>query len=208
MVLPILVQAPMPEPEIGPEPEQVAANDRDALIRYWRRVLWLPIQPIGRQQGRAVALCGMRSGAMTKAESYDLLRDCERLTRLLLRRSWASLPQRDRRWIRSATRVFDPDMPISTVAPVQTNAAAWLFAAMHWCGCRHPEALWCKPLHPPTGVVRWLSGFDVVEQKDHPHDIMTTLAERVGRVEQQSRKLVRAMRARKRVVALLPELLL
>ncbi|MGT2509468.1 hypothetical protein [Cupriavidus basilensis] len=145
---------------------------------------------------------------MTKAESYDLLRDCERLTRLLLRRSWASLPQRDRRWIRSATRVFDPDMPISTVAPVQTNAAAWLFAAMHWCGCRHPEALWCKPLRPPTGVVRWLSGFDVVEQKDHPHDIMTTLAERVGRVEQQSRKLVRAMRARKRVVALLPELLL
>lgn len=208
MVLPILIVAPVPVQEVAPAPEQVAVNDRDALIRYWRRVLLLPAQPIGRGQGRALALRGTTSGAMTEAQSYDLLRDCERLTRLLLRRSWASLPRRQRRWIRSTTRVFDPDMPIITVARAQTNAAAWLLAAMHWCGCRHPDALWCKPLHPPTGVVRWLSGFDVVEQNDHPRDIMTKLAERVGRVEQQSRKLVRAMKVRKRVVALLPELLL
>lgn len=37
--------------------------------------------------------------------------------------------------------------------------------------------------------------------------IMMKLTERVGRIEQQSRKLVRAMKVRKRVVALLPELL-
>ncbi len=24
----------------------------------------------------------------------------------------------------------------------------------------------CEPLHPATGVVRWLSGFDVVEQNE------------------------------------------
>ncbi|AJG23867.1 hypothetical protein [Cupriavidus basilensis] len=57
-------------------------------------------------------------------------------------------------------------------------------------------------------MVRWLSGFNVVEQKGHPRAIMTKLAQKVGRVEQQSRKLVSAMRARKGVVALLPELLL
>lgn len=108
-------------------------NGRDALICYWRRVLWLPPQAIGNWQGRAVALRGTTFGfgGMTEAESYDLLRDCERLTRLLLRRSWASLPRLQRRWIRNATRVFDPGMPTIKVARAQTNAAAWLLSAMH-----------------------------------------------------------------------------
>lgn len=144
---------------------------------------------------------------VTATRSY-FLRNCERLTRLLLRRLWASLPRRQRRWIRSTTRVFDPDLPIIKMARAQANAAAWTLAAMHWCGCRHPEALWRQPLHPPTGLVCGLSGFDVLQQSQHPRDFMTKLAERIGCVEQQSRKLVRARRARKRVIALLPAMLL
>lgn len=101
MVLPILIVLPIQVQEAAPAPEPVAANERDALIRYRRRVLCLPPHPTGSWQGRAMVRHSTMFGAMTEAESYDLLRDCERLTRLLLRRSWASLPRRQRRWIRS-----------------------------------------------------------------------------------------------------------
>lgn len=60
---------------------------------------------------------------------------------------------------------------------------------------------------PATGVVRWPGGFDVVEQNEYPRDIMAQLAGRVGWIESESRRLVKAMRTRGRVVAPLPELL-
>jgi hypothetical protein len=82
-----------------------------------------------------------------------------------------------------------------------------LLAAMYWNGCRHPKALWCEPLHPATGVVRWLSGFDVVEQSEDARYILAKLAARVGWIEYESLKLVREMRDKRRVVAMLPELL-
>ncbi|GAB7540460.1 hypothetical protein CS8_001210 [Cupriavidus sp. 8B] len=69
---------------------------------------------------------------------------------------------------------------ITKVAPVQADVVSWLLAAMHWGDCRHAYAPWRKPLHPPTGVVRRLSGIDVAEQSDHPRDILTKVAERRG----------------------------
>jgi hypothetical protein len=144
---------------------------------------------------------------MAGGDSRELLHDSEHLTRLLLRRAWANVPRRQRRLIRRAVRCFDPNNPAIKVAAAQINGAAWLLAAMYGNGCRHPNALWCTPLHPLTGVVRRLSSFDVVEQHEHSREILAKLADRVGWVEQRSRRLVAVMRADRQVVALQPELL-
>ncbi|QQX89669.1 hypothetical protein JJQ59_34600 (plasmid) [Cupriavidus necator] len=182
-------------------------NERDELIRHWRQLLGLPAPIANSGRSQALALNAWTSEVMAGGDSRELLHDSEHLTRLLMRRAWANVPRRQRRMIRRAVLCFDPDKPAIKVAAAQINAAAWLLAAMHWSGCRHPNALWCKPLHPLTGVVRWLSGFDVVEQHEHSREILAKLAERVGWVEWQSRQLVAVMKAKRRVVALLPELL-
>jgi len=187
--------------------QPLPTNERDELIRHWRQLLGLPAPIANSGRGQALALNAWTSEVMASGESRALLHDSEHLTRLLLRRAWANVPRRQQRLLRLAVRRFDPNKPAIKVAATQVNAAAWLLAAMHWNGCRHPSALWCKPLHPLTGVVRWLSGFDVVEQHEHSREILTKLAERVGRVERHSRQLVVAMRAERQVVALLPELL-
>ncbi|CAG9186836.1 hypothetical protein [Cupriavidus pinatubonensis] len=212
MVLPILVlELSEPDPEYVPIPREREVfpppkSKRDQLIRYWRQILGRRafIANSGRYQIRASSDW---AETMTGGDSSALLHDSEHLTRLLLRRAWAKVPRRQRIMIRRAVRRFDPNKPNIKVAAAQVNAVAWLLAAMHWNGCRHPNALWCKPLHPLTGVVRWLSGFDVVEQHEHSREILTKLAERVGCVERQSRQIVVAMKADRRVVALLPELL-
>lgn len=49
-------------------------------------------------------------------------------------------------------------------------------AAMYWRGCRHPGALHVPPLHPATGVVRWLSGFTAREQHVEAQIILRALA--------------------------------
>ncbi|CAG9165838.1 hypothetical protein [Cupriavidus pinatubonensis] len=213
MVLPILVLEPSePDPEYVPIPRErevfpPPTSKRDKLIRYWRQILGRRaiITDSGRYQTRSSS--GWTCEAMAGRDSSALLHDSEHLTRLLLRRAWAKVPRRHRIMILRAVRRFDPNKPNIKVAASQVNAVAWLLAAMHWNGCRHPNALWCKPLHPLTGVVRWLSGFDVVEQHEHSREILTKLAERVGCVELQCRQIVVAMKADRKAVALLPELL-
>ncbi|CAN7778919.1 hypothetical protein LJR296_007862 [Cupriavidus necator] len=216
MVLPILVLEPLeliPTYVRIPRRRRAAAsmslptNGRDELVYHWRQLLGLPAAIANSGRRPSHALSAQTSEVMAGGDSRELLHDSEHLTRLLLRRAWANVPRRQRRMIRRAVLSFDPEKPAIKVAAAQINAAAWLLAAMHWNGCRHPNALWCKPLHPLTGVVRWLSGFDVVEQHEHSREILTKLAERVGWVEGQSRQLVAVMKAKRRVVALLPELL-
>lgn len=213
MVLPILVlEQSEPNPAYVPMPREREAvppptSKRDKLIRQWRQILGSRAFMTNSGRYRTRASSDWTCEAMAGGDSSALLHDSEHLTRLLLRRAWAKVPRRQQRLLRLAVRCFDPNKPAIKVAATQVNAAAWLLAAMHWNGCRHPSALWCKPLHPLTGVVRWLSGFDVVEQHEHSREILTKLAERVGRVERHSRQLVVAMRAERQVVALLPELL-
>jgi len=215
MVLPILVlELSEPNAAYVPIPHKREAfsqplptSRRDDLIRHWRELLGVPAPNANRRRCKAPALNIWTSQVVAGGDSSGLLHDGEHLTRLLLRRAWANLPRRQRRLIRRAVRCFDPNKPAIKVAATQIDAAAWLLAAMHWNGCRHPNALWCKPLHPLTGVVRWISSFDVVEQHEHSREILTKLAERVGWVERRSRRLVAVMRADRQVVALLPELL-
>ena len=220
MVLPILVVEEselalwcMPEPPELPAPpnspasRRMRANSREDLISQWRSVLSESIPDHAERDGTPDTSNAGMSKAMAGGDASELLRDGERLARLLLRRSWLSLPRRERRALRQRIRTFNLQAPAIRVPRAQTNATAWLLATMYWNGCRHPSALWCEPLHPATGVVRWLSGFDVVEQNEYPRDIMAQLAARVGWIESESRRLVKAMRMSRRVVALLPELL-
>ncbi|CAN7774328.1 hypothetical protein LJR084_007791 [Variovorax sp. LjRoot84] len=128
---------------------------------------------------------GFLPAAQPRAE---LLRSAEWLLRALLRKSRSKLPRGERRAWLEAMRRFDPIEPMVVLAPEQVRGAAWLLAAMHWCGFRHPGALHCKPLHPPTGLVRWLSTFDVCRQMDRPVDIMRSLVLEMERVDRESRR--------------------
>lgn len=217
MVLPILV---MEESELAPwceatelevcsRPGRVRASSRADLVSEWRRVIPPPKRRYTKREEMPPALTERPCGAaIGSSEANDLLRESEHLARLLLRRSWRRLPRRARMALRERMHTFNIQAPVIRVPWAQTNATAWLLAAMYWNGCRHPGAIWCRPLHPATGVVRWLSGFDIVEQSECPRSIMAKLAVRVGWVESESRRLVKAMRSSKRAVALLPELLL
>lgn len=215
MVLPILVPQELElVPVYVPAQRKLAAVarpiacSRDDLIYQWRRVLALPAPASSERRCKSLVLPARAHEMTADGDSSELLHDTERLARLLLRRSWSRLPRRQRSLLRREMRAFDPEKPVIRIPQTQINATAWLLAAMHWNGCRHPGAIWCKPLHPATGVVRWLSGFDVVEQNEHARDIMAQLFARVGWLELQSRRLVKSMRARKRgSIALLPELL-
>ena len=127
--------------------------------------------------------------------------------RLLLRRSRARLSHSHRWAITRASRQFDLQSATITVTPAQAAAAAWLLAAMHWWGCRHPGALECKPLHPPTGIVRWLARFELRQQFDHPREVIAMLPRSMALVERRSHEIVATMIRRQGVIALLPELL-
>ena len=82
---------------------------------------------------------------------------------------------------------------------------------MYWRGCRIPAAINSAPLHPPTGLVRWLSQFTVQQQADHGHQILGALAAEEAGVHEFALQLVRRMlpmrAASSRWVAVLPELL-
>jgi hypothetical protein len=147
-----------------------------------------------------------RRGSDTSAAG-NLLGVAEHLMRRCLRQTWSKLPLNQRRALTEAIRHFDPADPRIALAPEHADAAAWILAAMHWCGCRHPAALRCKPLHPPTGLVRWLSGFDGWHQTERPTDIACRLLVQMRRTLRRSRCLVAVMFERAGRVVLLPELL-
>ena len=82
---------------VGLGPRAVPPEGLEAtltLIRLWRRVLWRPMQPGSTWQGRAPTVRFVTATASTLAESQELLRDCERLMRRLLRRSRGALAAR------------------------------------------------------------------------------------------------------------------
>ncbi|MGT2493935.1 hypothetical protein ACU4GD_34190 [Cupriavidus basilensis] len=73
---------------------------------------------------------------------------------------------------------------------VQTNAAARLFAAMHWCRLlpNHPEVPLCasRCIRLYSGALAG-AGFDVVEQKDYPHDIIDDATAESGRARRTAK---------------------
>ena len=55
--------------------------------------------------------------------------------------------------------------------------------------------------------MRWLTDLELSRQVERPHDIIALLPNKMAIIDLRSRILVAAMIARRRVVALLPELL-
>ena len=82
---------------------------------------------------------------------------------------------------------------------------------MYWCGSSHPRSLFMAPLHPPIGLVRWLTRFCVQEQVDQGQQLLERLVLEVQRIDLFADVLMRrlqAMTARhRRGVVLLPDLL-
>jgi hypothetical protein len=175
---------------------------REESIQSWRQLLGLADGGNDASDGSAVL-----PSSTSDRPLEQLLASTEWLMRRWLRQSWAVLRPWERQAILRAVRDFDPARPTIEVTAAQKRGAAWLLAAMHWGGCRHPAALRCEPLHPPTGLVRWLSMFDVRQQVESAGEIHELLIRRMADMERQSQRLIEEMLARGPTVALLPELL-
>lgn len=108
-------------------------------------------------------------------------------------------------------RTFDIDRWRLKIDPRQRETLALLLCTMYWRGCRVPAAINSAPLHPPTGLVRWLSQFTVQEQADHGRQILAALAAEEARLHEFALQLARRMlpmrAASSRWVVVLPELL-
>lgn len=143
-----------------------------------------------------------------KVSSRGLLKQCEGLLRVLCRhrRGALGLRQSD---IADVARRFD----VRRCAVCGDSAAlAYVLALMHWRGYSMPCFLCRPPLHPPTGLVRWLSTFSVVDQVDDTRLLLEQLVREEARHFAHALAIVRKMQRMKRShshrpVVLLPELL-
>ena len=140
--------------------------------------------------------------------SRDLLKQCDGLLRLLCRRRLRTLKLRQAN-IADVARRFDIDR---YTAVGGTAALACVLALMHWRGCSVPNFLLRPPLHPPTGLVRWLSAFSVVDQVDSGQLLLEQLALEEARIFEHAFAIVRTMqrmkgRRARQFIVLLPALL-
>jgi hypothetical protein len=194
---------PAPVALVQPCDDPQVLSERDESIQSWRRLLGLADgQGIGVSDGWDIL-----PGSTSSCQVEQLLASAEWLMRRRLRQTWGALRPGDRQTVLQAADGFDPSEPIIEVTEARKSGAAWLLAAMSWSGCRHPAALRSEPLHPPTGLVRWLSMFDIRQQVESAGEIHEALLKRMAIVERRSQWLIDEMLRRGLGVALLPELL-
>jgi len=136
----------------------------------------------------------------------SLLATCEWLLRKRLRQDWAMLSIANRAQVLILVKRFRTEAPIVDVAELAAEAAAWTLYAMYWCGASHPAALFNKSLHPPTGMVRWVSQFHVDHQTAQAREIQGRFAHYLGVTSDRCDVLVRRMLRRTGRVALMREL--
>ncbi|HSW19127.1 MAG TPA: hypothetical protein VLJ86_18050 [Ramlibacter sp.] len=144
----------------------------------------------------------------TSAGCRNLLAQCEALLRQLLRRRREAL-----RLSRSDLAHVAAEFNGNTLrTPARCAAAiAFVLAGMYWGGSRHPLSLFATPLHPPTGLLRWLTRFSVQDQVDHGQLLLTRLAQEEQRMFEFALRLTERIDAmtgnRDRGLVMLPELL-
>lgn len=63
-------------------------------------------------------------------------------------------------------------------------------APMHWRGGRNPGALRSEPLHPSTGLMRWISEFYIRKHPESAGEIQHFLISRMADVERRSQCLI------------------
>ena len=136
----------------------------------------------------------------------NLLATCEWLLRKRLRQDWALLHTADRAQVLRLAKCFKREAPIVEGTDLAAKAAVWTLFAMYWCGASHPAALFNKSLHPPTGLVRWISQFHVDQQRIRVREIQEQFAHYLGVTRGRCDVLVRRMLKRTGSVALLREL--
>ena len=140
--------------------------------------------------------------------SRGLLKQCEGLLHVLCGRRLRTLKLRQAN-VADVVHRFDIDRYRAVGG---TAALAYVLALMHWRGCSLPNFLLRPPMHPPTGLVRWLSAFSVVDQVDSGQLLLEQLVLEEARIFEHAFAIVRTMqrmkgRGARKSIVLLPELL-
>jgi hypothetical protein len=184
------------------------ASKRERLVSRWRAIArsrpLLPLRPTSTKLALSHAVKDGATGSVDKGG--NLLGGCEWLLRLTLRDQWAGLCHVERVQVHAVVDHFPWQSPVFEVATITVNAAAWMLFAMYWSGSSHPASLFQKPLHPPTGLVRWVSGFRLEQQTTQADDIQRRLASDLRVAAHQCGLLVRRMAMKAGQVALLREI--
>jgi hypothetical protein len=175
---------------------------REALLAHWQRRsnTWvrpsLPMPIAWRPR--------------TSSDFRTLLQDAESVLQKLLRRRRRAQHVHPGA-LTALARTFDIDRWRLRIDPRQRETFALLMCTMYWRGCRVPAAINSSPLHPPTGLVRWLSQFTVQEQADQGGQVLDALAAEEARVHEFAMQLARRMLPTRAAswqwVVVLPELL-
>lgn len=156
-------------------------------------------------------VAGLRNDLRSSTSSYGLLQRCETLLLSLTRARLRTLGLKQSDLVHIAER-FDVQRFAVAADSGQMRALAYVLATMYWRGCSVPEFLFNAPLHPSTGLVRWLSGFTVMDQVDRGQQLFDLLVHEEARIFAHALALVERMRRMscKRGhagILLLPELL-
>jgi len=173
---------------------------RRALIAHWLPVAKRCVPP---------PLATLIHRARADTCPRTVLRQCEAMLRQLLRRRRRALGLTHGELTRLAAS-FDGNT-LRAAPSSSAPALAFVLASMHWFGCSHPRSLFMAPMHPPTGLIRWMTHFTVQEQVDQGQQLPERLSLEVRRIECFANALVTQILAmtprHSRGAVLLPELL-
>ena len=168
--------------------------ERKLLVQRWRSLLGPP-DPESRQATHVASSLptAIRTSAVGVDSSANLYGDCEWLLRLRLRQRWGRLRHVERVQIGAMAQRFNWTNPVCEASALNSAAAVWMLCAMYWCGVRHPASLCQKPLHPPTGLMRWISGFHTDQQAMQAREIHRQLDRDMSAMAVRCEWLVRRM---------------
>jgi hypothetical protein len=180
------------------------AAKRLALLKRWRAVSHL--SPLKRPQTLASTRSRLADEPASVEFGINLLAICEWHLRRRMRQQWDTLGRANRGQVLTLINRFARSEAVIDSAALTQDAATWTLFAMYWCGASHPAALFQKPLHPPAGLVRWISQFHVVQQATQAREIQALFVDHMRATTNQCSLLVGRMAKRTGQVALLAEL--
>ena len=194
-------QPPIAATSVGRKP-----SERELLIMRWRRIACVYSPLLSDQMVTASNYNPSGNGTESADCGVGLLATCQWLLRKRLRQDWALLDTAKRTKVLTLVKRFRLEEPVAQALDLAADAAAWTLFAMYWCGTSHPAALFNKSLHPPTGMVRWISRFHVDQQRCQVREIQGRFVHYLGVTRDRCDVLVRRMLKRTGSVALLREL--
>lgn len=181
-------------------------TERELLVMRWRRIAYVYSPMLSDHNATASIYKPSADDTESPVCGVSLLATCEWLLRKRLRQEWALLDTAKRARVLILVKRFKREAPVVEAIDLAADAAAWTLFAMYWRGASHPAALFNKSLHPPTGLVRWISQFHVDQQRTQVREIQGRFAHYLGVTRDRCDVLVRRMLKRTGSVALLREL--